>query len=33
MNQVFYPDLEALAHPEKRRGKTGEKHDGRLLPF
>jgi hypothetical protein len=33
MNQVFYPDLEALAHPEKRRGQTGEKHDGRLLPF
>ncbi len=33
MNQVFYPDLEALAHPEKRRGKTGEKRDGRLLPF
>jgi len=33
MNQVFYPDLEALAHPEKRRGNTGEKRDGRLLPF
>jgi hypothetical protein len=33
MNQVFYPDLEALAHPQKRRGQTGENHDGRLLPF
>ena len=31
MNQLFYPDLEALALPERRR--QGEKHNGQLLPF
>ncbi len=33
LNQLFYPDLEALANPQKRKVKTGESKDGRLLPF
>ncbi|MBU6375637.1 MAG: hypothetical protein KGQ59_06545 [Bdellovibrionales bacterium] len=33
MNQVFYPNLEALAHPEKRKGRSNDAENGRLLPF
>ncbi|NDD91127.1 hypothetical protein EBZ37_03480 [bacterium] len=33
MNQVFYPNLEALAHPEKRKGRSNDAENGKLLPF